>query len=82
MIKLSNIIKLSTAIQNLKYKTIPSYCLKCKKIQNIEIQEFQELVIIKQYCYQNVLYVVVKSQDLLRKQEPICLSSSLGLKNL
>ena len=44
-----------------------SHCLKCKKIQKTWIQEFQNLVIIKQCFYQNVSYAVVKSQDLLRK---------------
>ena len=29
------IIRLLIIIQNLKYKTMPSYCLKCKKMENI-----------------------------------------------
>ena len=50
-----------------------SYFLKCKKIQKTYIQEFQRLVIIKQYCYQNVLYMVVKNQYLLKnKKQVIC----------
>ena len=41
-----------------------SYCLKCKKIQKTLIQDFQKLAIVEQCHYQNVLYVVVKNQDL------------------
>ena len=35
---------------------------------------------VKQYYYQNVLYVVLKNQDLLKKQEASGTLSSLGLK--
>ena len=52
-----------------KYKTMISYCLQCKKIQKAQLQEFQKLVIIKQCYYQNVLYVVVKNQDLSKNKK-------------
>ena len=32
-----------------KYKTMISYCLKCKRIQKAQTEEFQKLVIIKQW---------------------------------
>ena len=60
-------------VQNLKYKTISFYCLKCKN--NTEsIQQFPKLKMIEQYYHQNVLYVVVKNQDLFqnKKQMEYC----------
>ena len=53
-----------------KYKTMLSYCLKCKKIQKTWIQEFQKLVMVKQ-CYQNVLFVVLKNQNLLKNKKQV-----------
>ena len=45
------------------------------------INKFQKLVIIKKCYYQNVLYTIVKNQNLLnKKQEANGLLSSLGLK--
>ena len=47
---------------NIKMK---SHCLKCRKnTENIN-QEFQKQVMVQQY-YQNVQYVVVKNQNLLK----------------
>ena len=46
-----------------------SYCLKCKKIQKTQIQEFQILVIIKQCHNQNMLYAIVKNQNLLKNKK-------------
>ena len=47
-----------------------SYCLKCKKkIQKALIQEFQRLAMVKQRYYQNVSYVVVKNQNLLKNKK-------------
>ena len=40
-----------------------SYCSKLKKIQKILTQEFQKLVMIKKWYYQNILCAVVESQD-------------------
>ena len=37
-------------------------------MQKTEIQEFQKLVMVK-YCYQNVVYVVLKKQNLLRHKK-------------
>ena len=51
-----------------------------KNTENI-INKFQKLVIIKKCYYQNVLYTIVKNQNLLnKKQEANGLLSSLGLK--
>ena len=41
------------------------YCLKCKKILRVLIQEFLQLVMVEQLYYQNVLYAVVKNQNIL-----------------
>ena len=41
-----------------------SYFLTCKKMQKTEIQEFEKLVMVKECYYQNVLYMVLKNQDL------------------
>ena len=35
---------------------------------------------VKQRCYQNVLYVVVKNQNLLKKQEASRILSSVGIR--
>ena len=43
--------------------SMSSYCLKCKKLQTILIQEFGKLKLIKQWHYQNVSYVVVKNKN-------------------
>ena len=51
-----------------------------KNTENI-INKFQKLIIIKKCCYQNVLYTIVKNQNLLnKKQEENGLLSSLDLK--
>ena len=51
-----------------------------KNTENV-INKFQKLVIIKKCYYQNVLYTIVKNQNLLnKKQEANGLLSSLGLK--
>ena len=41
-----------------------STCLKCRK--NTEIIDREILVMIKQWYYQNMQYVVVKNLDLLK----------------
>ena len=52
-----------------KCKAIISYCLKFKKIQKTQIQKTQKLIIIIKQCYyQNVLYVVLKNQDLSKNK--------------
>ena len=38
---------------------------KCAKILRTEIQDLRVQVMVKQWYYQNVQYVVVKNQDLL-----------------
>ena len=50
-----------------------------KKKKNTLIQKFQKLTMVKQW-YQNLQYVVVKNQDLLKKKEARGVLSSLGLK--
>ena len=51
-----------------------------KNTENV-INKFQKLVIIKKCYYQNVLYTIVKNQNLLnKKQEANGLLSSLSLK--
>ena len=57
-----------------------SYCLKCKKILSVLIQEFLELVMVEQWYYQNVLYLVIKKSKFVKNQEAKGLLSSLGLK--
>ena len=47
------------------YKT-KSYCLRFKKDTENIIQEFQIQVTVEQQYYQDVQYVVVKNQDLLK----------------
>ena len=44
---------------------------KCKKNTENKIPRVQKLVIIKQCYYQNVLYVVLKNQDLLRNKKQV-----------
>ena len=44
-------------------------CLKCKKTQKTKIKEFQKLTMLKQCYYQNVLYAIVKNQDLLKNKK-------------
>ena len=46
-----------------------SYYLKCKKIQKTVIKEFKKLAMVKQLYYQNVLYVVVKNQNLSKSKK-------------
>ena len=43
-----------------------SYCLKCKKILKAQIQKFRVVVMVGQWCYQNVQYAAVKNRDLLK----------------
>ena len=43
-----------------------SYCLKCKKMLRVLIQELLQLVMVEQWYYQNVPYVAVKNQTLLK----------------
>ena len=51
------------------YKAIPSYCLKCtKNTENIN-RKFRKLVMVKQWCYQIVLYVAVKNQNLSKNKK-------------
>ena len=42
------------------------YCLKCRKDTEIIDQKFRVVVMAGQWYYQNVQYVVVKNQDLLK----------------
>ena len=44
---------------------IKSYCLKCRKLKTY-LQEIQVLVMVKQWYYENVQYMVVKNQGLLK----------------
>ena len=48
-----------------------SYCLRCRKNTENIIQEFQKRVMVEQFYYQNVQYVIVKNQDLskIKKQK-------------
>ena len=47
-----------------------SYCLKCNKKNTESIDsKFLQLVMIKQRYYQNMLYVVLKNQNLLKKKK-------------
>ena len=59
-----------------------SYRLKCRKkkckSQKVQIQEFQKLIMVKQWYYQNVRYVVVKNEDLLKNKKQVL--SNLGPK--
>ena len=50
-----------------------------KKIQKHKSKSFK-IPIIKQCCYQNVLYVVLKKSRFIKEQEAIALLSSLGIK--
>ena len=45
------------------------YCLKCKKILRVLIQKFLQLAMVEQWYYQNVLYVAVKNQNLLKNKK-------------
>ena len=45
------------------------YCLKCKKILRVLIQNILELVMVKQWYYQSVRYVVLKNQNLLKNKK-------------
>ena len=48
------------------------YYLKCKKkYRTHKPKEFQKLVRIKERYHQNVLYVVVKNQNLLRNKKQV-----------
>ena len=46
-----------------------SYCLKCKKILRVLTQKFLQLVMVKQWYYQSVIYVVVENQNLLNNKK-------------
>ena len=46
-----------------KYKTMLSYCLKCKKKKKKPKS--------KQYFYQNVLYAILKNQNLLKNKKQV-----------
>ena len=46
-----------------------SKCKKKKKIQTVLIQELLQLVIWEQWYYQNVPYVAVKNQNLLKNKK-------------
>ena len=63
-------------------KTMSSYCLKCEKnTENVnprvsktingKTRLFQKLLMVKQGHYQNVQYVVVKNQDLLKNKKQV-----------
>ena len=54
-----------------KYKTMLSYCLKCRKNT-----KFQELVMVKQWYYQ----IGSKKSKFIKKQEANRLLRSLGIK--
>ena len=41
-----------------------SYCLKCKKIQKVKIQNLEGTKTEEQCFYQNVQYVILKNQNL------------------
>ena len=56
------------------------YCLKCKKVLRALIQKFLQLVLVEQSYYQNVSYVVVKNENLLKKKEAKGLLSNLGIR--
>ena len=44
------------------------------------MQEFQKLIMLKQWYYQNVLYIVLKNQDLLKNKKQKGILSNLSLK--
>ena len=44
------------------------------------MQEFQKLIMVKQWYYQNVLYIVLKNQDLLKNKKQKGILSNLSLK--
>ena len=46
-----------------------SYCLKCRKDTKNINSTFQTQVMVEQRYYQNVQYVVVKNQDLLKNKK-------------
>ena len=48
-----------------------SCCLKCRKDTENIIPKFPALVMVKQWSYQNVQYVIGKNQDLseIKKQK-------------
>ena len=68
--KLLHAMKLLIIVSNRKYKT-KWYSLRCKNIQKNIIGEFQVLVMVNQWYYQNVQLAVVKNQDLskIKKQK-------------
>ena len=63
--------------QTIKYKTMLCYCVKCtkkkttknKKKLRVLIQNFLQPVMVEQSYYQNVLYVAVKNQNLLKNKK-------------
>ena len=49
---------------------MPSYYLKCKrKYRKHKSKSFIKLKMVKQYCYQNVPYLVVRNQELRKKRK-------------
>ena len=52
-----------------------TYCLKCHK--NTENVDSRVLKMVEQCYYQNMLYVVVKKQDLWKNEKQMLLLSSL-----
>ena len=46
------------------------YCLKGKKILRVLIQKFLQLIMVKQWHYQSVLYLVLKNQNLVKNKKP------------
>ena len=73
-------IKELTIIHILKYKTMQSYCLKCKKYtENINLR-ISKLLLVEQYYYQNVFHVIIKSQELLKFKKQVARSTYLGTK--
>ena len=62
-----------------KYKTM-IFCLKCKKNTESKNSRVSKTSNKKQCYYQNVLYVVLKNQDLSKNQEANGLLSNLGIK--
>ena len=70
--KLSNTMKLLITVYSLKYKTMSSYRLKCRKnTKSINPRVSKTNNAIKQCYYQNVQYVVVKTQDLSKNKKQV-----------
>ena len=78
--RLLNKIKLITKVENLKYKTMSSYCLKCRKNTesiNPRVSKTNngKTMIISKYAIRGS-----KKSRFIIKQEPSRILSNLGLK--